>query len=145
MKRIRCAAFLAAMILCQAQARAQLPGAPHIKVEQLAKTSLSWDGTPLPAYPEGKPEVTILKYTIPAKARLPLHRHNVINAGLMLRGELRVVAEDGKELRLKAGDTIIELANKWHYGVNEGEEPVEIVVFYAGSPARPLTDRAPAD
>src|SRR5690606_4966419 len=55
MKRAGCAAFLGVMILCCAQ----LPGAPHIKVEQLAKTSLSWDGTSLPAYPEGKPEVTI--------------------------------------------------------------------------------------
>jgi quercetin dioxygenase-like cupin family protein len=141
MKRTGCAAFMAAVILCFAQ----LPGAPHVRVEQLAKTSESWDGTPLPAYPEGKPEVTILKYTIPAKTRLPMHKHNVINAGILLRGNLKVVAEDGRELQLKAGDTIVELVNKWHFGISEGDGPVEIVVFYAGTPTRALTERAAAE
>ncbi len=138
MKRAACAVFLSAVVLCYAQ----LPGAPHIKVEQLAKSSRSWDGTPLPAYPEGDAEVTILRYTIPPRARLPRHRHHVINAGIVLRGELKVVSDEGRELFLRVGDTIIELVNQWHYGINEGEEPVEIVVFYAGTPAKPLTERA---
>ena len=68
-----------------------------------------------------------------------MHKHLVINAGVLLTGKLTVVAEDGHTLHLKAGDSIVELVNKWHYGRNEGDEPAEIIVFYAGTPGTPIT------
>lgn len=49
------------------------------------------------------------------------------------------MAEDNKTLHLTAGDSIVELVNKWHYGKNEGYEPAEIVVFYAGVKGMPIT------
>ena len=110
-----------------------------IKVEVLAKSTQSWDGSPLPHYPDGTPEVTILRITIPAGARLPLHEHPVINAGVLLSGELTVVTEDNKTLQLKAGDPIIEVVNRWHSGSNEGDKPAEILVFYAGVAGSPIT------
>ena len=105
----------------------------------LAKTSSSWDGTPLPSYLKDRPEVTILRITIPEGANLPLHTHPVINAGVLLSGELTVITEDDKKLLLKAGDPIVEVVNKRHYGKNTGKGPAEIIVFYAGSPATPIT------
>ena len=110
-----------------------------VKVDVLAKTSLSWDGRTLPDYGKGKPEVTILRITIPSKERLPLHNHPVINAGVLLKGELTVVTEDKETLHLKAGDPIVEVVNKLHYGKNEGNEPAEIIVFYAGTRDTPIT------
>jgi quercetin dioxygenase-like cupin family protein len=110
-----------------------------VKVEVLAKTSSSWDGSTLPAYPGGTPEVTILRITIPPKVRLPLHKHPVINAGVLLKGELTVVREDGKTLHLKAGDSIVELVNQWHYGKNEGDKPAEIIIVYSGVKGTPIT------
>lgn len=101
-------------------------------VEVLAKSTASWDGTELHSYGAGKPEVTVLRIKIPPKLRLPWHKHPVINAGVMLKGELKVVTRDNKILYLKPGDTIIEVLDKWHYGINEGDETVEIIVFYAG-------------
>jgi quercetin dioxygenase-like cupin family protein len=103
-----------------------------VKVDVLAKTSSSWDGVTLPDYAKGKPEVTILRIIIPPKVQLPLHKHPVINGGVLLKGELTVVTEDKKVLYLKAGDSIVEVVNQWHYGKNEGNEPAEIIVFYAG-------------
>ena len=103
-----------------------------IVVETLAKSSSSWDGEALPAYPQGKPEVTILRIKIPAGAKLEMHNHPVINAGVLLAGELTVVKEDNKTLHLKAGDSIVEIVNKNHYGKNEGTETAEVIVFYAG-------------
>ena len=94
-----------------------------VKVEVLAKTSSSWDGGSLPDYPKGKPEITILRITIPPGVQLPLHKHPVINAGVLLKGELTVVTEDNKTLHLKAGDSIVEVVNKWHHGKNEGNKP----------------------
>jgi len=114
-------------------------GLNHVETEQLAKTIRSWDGETLPQYPQGQPEVTILRIKIPAGEKLKIHNHPVINAGVLLKGELTVVAEDDKTLHLKAGDSIVELVNKKHYGKNEGKETAEIIVFYAGIENKPIT------
>jgi quercetin dioxygenase-like cupin family protein len=111
----------------------------NVEVKQLAKSTKSWDGEALPAYPQGQPEVTILRIKIPAGEKLEVHNHPVINAGVLLTGELTVVAEDNKTLHLKAGDSIVELVNKKHYGKNEGAETAEIIVFYAGVENKPIT------
>jgi quercetin dioxygenase-like cupin family protein len=109
------------------------------RVEILAKKSTSWDGTALPKYAAGKPEITILKITIPPKTTLPMHKHPVINAGVLLQGKLTVVTDQKKTLHLKAGDAIVELVDTWHYGKNEGNEPAVIIVFYAGVQGVPTT------
>ena len=110
-----------------------------VKVDVLARTSSSWDGGTLPGYAKGKPEITILRIKIPQGIQLPLHKHPVINAGVLLKGELTVVTEDNKTLHLKAGDSIVEVVNKWHYGINKGNESAEIIVFYAGVQGSPIT------
>ncbi|RJX35560.1 MAG: cupin domain-containing protein [Desulfurivibrio sp.] len=110
-----------------------------LRVEELVKSGVSWDGAPLPAYPAGTPEITILKISIPPGAQLPLHEHPVINAGVLLKGELTVISKDQRTLRLKAGEALVEVVNTWHYGKNEGRETAEILVFYAGVAGRPVT------
>jgi quercetin dioxygenase-like cupin family protein len=135
MKKLICAVWLAILL-----SSAVYAGDPaDIKVETLAKTSSSWDGAPLPAYPAGRPEITILRITIPAGTNLPLHTHPVINAGVLLSGELTVVTEKDETLVLKAGDPIVEVVNKRHYGKNTGAEPAQILVFYAGTPEMPIS------
>ncbi len=110
-----------------------------VQTDVLAKTGLSWDGSRLPDYPREAPEISILRIKIPPGAQLPVHKHPVINAGVLLSGELTVVTEDDKILHLKAGDPIVEVVNKWHYGKNEGNKTAEILVFYAGVPDTPIT------
>lgn len=110
-----------------------------VKVEVLAKTGMSWDGRELPGYPGGKPEITVLRIRIPPGSYLPVHKHPVINAGVLLAGELTVVTEDGQVLHLKAGDSLVEVVNTWHYGKNEGHSTAEIIVFYAGAAGNPIT------
>jgi quercetin dioxygenase-like cupin family protein len=110
-----------------------------LEVNTLVKTTRSWNGEVLPAYPQGQAEVTILRIRIPSETRLDTHKHPVINAGVLLRGQLTVVTKEGKILHLKAGDPIVEVVNTWHYGINEGETPAEIVVFYAGVVDTPIT------
>ncbi len=56
-----------------------------------------------------------------------------------MKGELTVITLDGKVLQLKPYDPIIEVVNTWHYGKNEGSEPAEIIVFYAGEKGEPIT------
>jgi quercetin dioxygenase-like cupin family protein len=108
-------------------------------VRELVKTAQSWDGKLLPSYSPVQPEITILRISIPAGARLHTHNHPVINAGVLISGQLRVVTTDGKILHLKAGDPIVEVVKTVHYGINEGKSPAEIIVFYAGVVGTPIT------
>lgn len=129
--------FLLCLGVIMVSCRENGPG--KIEVLTLADTNKSWDGNKLPRYPKGQPHIKILKYTIPPKTELPSHEHLVINAGVLLRGELTVVDENNNTLYLKAGDPIVELVNTTHYGKNEGTEPAEIIVFYAGAEEIPIT------
>jgi hypothetical protein len=49
-----------------------------IVVKELVKTTKSWDGEFLLPYPQGQPEITIRRISIPAGARLETHSHPVI-------------------------------------------------------------------
>lgn len=109
------------------------------EVRELVKTTRSWDDSLLPAYPEGQPEITILRIRIPAGTRLDTHYHPVINAGVLISGQLTIVTTDGKTWHLEAGDPIVELVNTLHYGVNEGDTPADIIVFYAGIEGQSIT------
>ena len=117
-------------LLLAANVVAEEVNAVHVDV--LAKSSVSWDGSALPDYSKGTPEVSILRIKIPPGVQLPLHKHPVINAGVLLSGELTVVTDGNKTLHLKAGDSIVEVVNTWHYGKNEGNTTAELLVFYAG-------------
>ena len=69
---------------------------PSVAVNELVKTTKSWDGEVLLPYPQGQPEITIRRISIPAGARLETHSHPVINAGVLISGELTVVTAEGK-------------------------------------------------
>ena len=111
----------------------------EIEVTTLTKTSQSWNGAALPKYLDGDPEITILKIRIPPKTKLSLHKHPEINAGVVLNGTLTVVSESGESTQIKAGEPIVELVNAWHFGRNDGNVPVELIVFYAGEKGTPIT------
>lgn len=135
MKKIIFASCLAGLLFISASA----DDTRQVTVETLVKSTASWDGASLPDYPRGRPEITVLRIRIPAGAKLEMHRHPVINAGVLLSGELTVETKDYKTLRLKAGDALIEVVETWHYGKNEGVRPAEIIVFYAGEEGKPIT------
>lgn len=104
-----------------------------VSVTKLISSTNCWDGALLPAYPRQQPNITILRIKIPPGVRLHTHKHPIINAGVLLSGELTVVTTKGATLHLVAGDPIIEVVNTLHYGINEGKTEAEIMVFYAGT------------
>ncbi len=106
---------------------------PRVIVEVLAKSTESWDGTDLPDFSARQTEVTMLKITIAPKSKLDLHKHPVVNAGYMLSGSLTVHSENGRILRIREGDAIVEMVDRWHYGVNESDRPATILVTYFGT------------
>jgi len=107
--------------------------------KQLAVSTTDWTGQQLPSYPSGQPEISLFKITIPPGQRFPMHKHPVINAAVVLKGELTITTDKGQVLQVKAGQPMIEVVNQWHYGANLGTEPVEMIAFYAGVKGTPTT------
>ncbi|MCF6453585.1 cupin domain-containing protein [Vibrio sp. MMG022] len=137
MKPIQTAVIALSLVFSSVWADTQLPDS--VEADLVLKTTTSWDGTTLPQYPKGQPEVTIVKNTVPQGVQLPMHQHPVINAGMVLKGEITVTKKDEDKIVLKAGDAIAEVVDQWHFGANTGDEPVEILVFYAGVEDKPIT------
>ena len=98
----------------------------------LLETTTGWNGDTLPRYPDGQPKITILKAVIPPHTKLDVHKHTVINAAVLLDGELTVVTEANDTLYINAGDAFEEVVNTWHYGINDSNNPAEHIIFYAG-------------
>ncbi|MGV0953837.1 MAG: cupin domain-containing protein [Fluviibacter sp.] len=114
---------------------------PGVQANTLIKTSKAWNGQTLPAYGEGQPEITIVRYKIAPGATLPMHMHPVINAGVLIKGQLTVKTKEGGLLTMKAGEPIVELFREWHYGTNPGNEDVDLIIVYAGIIGTPLVIR----
>jgi quercetin dioxygenase-like cupin family protein len=112
---------------------------PQIKVEQLLQTTQSWDSSPYTNYPTGQPQVTVLRITIPPNTALHWHHHPVISVAYVLSGHLTIEKRGTGERRiLKAGQAVAETIQTTHRGFTT-DEPVELVVFYAGQAGVPIT------
>ena len=114
---------------------------PGVEANVLIKTTTSWNGATLPPYGEGQPEITVIRYSFAPGASIPMHMHPVINAGVLLKGELNIFTKTGEKITLKAGEPLVELFKEWHYGSNPGVGPVDLIVVYAGTVGTPLTIR----
>jgi len=110
-----------------------------VNVTELKKSNAMWNGSPLPNYPDGQPEITILRIKIPKGVRLPWHYHPVINAAVILQGALELETVHGNKKIYKKGEALIEVVNTIHSGKALGEEDVDLVVFYAGQNGVPTT------
>ena len=111
------------------------PGDDGVAISRVVETAASWDGAPLPSYPRGAPRVT-------PHTALAMHTHALVNAGVILRGELTVIAETGAQRMFRAGEGIVELVGTRHYGENRGDGELELVMFYAGTQGMSLSERA---
>ena len=114
-------------------ADAQQVASAHVDV--LAKSTASWNGKPYTAYPGTQPQLTVLKFRIPANTALPWHTHPFPNAGYIISGQLTI--EDkatGKKETFKAGQAFTESVNDPHRGVS-GKVPTVMVIVYSGTPS----------
>ncbi|MGE8432696.1 MULTISPECIES: cupin domain-containing protein [Chryseobacterium] len=106
----------------------------------LLKTTKSWDGTLYSAYPSGQPEVSVLKISVPPNKALDWHKHPVINAAYIEKGEIQIERkEDGKTQWVKQGQVLPEMVNIAHRG-KTGDKGATLIVFYSGSPDIPLSE-----
>ena len=108
--------------------------------ETLLDTDAAWNGKAYVAYPAGRPELTVLRITIPAHGDLPWHSHPMPNAAYVVSGEITVEDKSGMKKHFSAGQVIPETVNTLHHGFT-GDAPVVLIVFYAGTKGMPLSQK----
>ena len=115
----------------------------EVKSIELLRTSQSWNEVELPDYPEGRPELVAVKYIIPPGKKLGWHHHVAMNHGVLVQGELTIIAQDGKTKTMKAGEVVVEMVDAIHHGENRGTEPVVLYMFYLSQKDMPLSVQHP--
>ena len=110
---------------------------------ELLRTSQSWNDVDLPDYPQGQPELVAVKYVIPPGKKLGWHHHVAMNHGVLVQGELTIIAQDGQTKVMRAGEVVVEMVDAIHHGENRGTEPVVLYMFYLSQKGMTLTVQHP--
>ena len=128
---------------CNSSPFAQYDNAASVLKLELKRTSQSWDGAPLPDYLKGKPELVVMRYIFPVGSKLPWHHHPVINYGILHQVELTIIGVDGKKKVVHTGEAIVEMVGSVHYGMNTGDKPVVLDMFYLSLEGMPFAVQHP--
>jgi quercetin dioxygenase-like cupin family protein len=110
---------------------------------ELLRTSKSWNDVELPDYPQGRPELVAVKYIITPGKKLGWHHHVAMNHGVLVQGELTIIAQDGKTKVMREGEVVVEMVDAIHHGENRGTEPVVLYMFYLSQKDMPLSVQHP--
>jgi len=133
----------AAITLLLAAGAASAADHSQVGTEVLVQSTNSWNGKPFQKYPNGQPQLTVVRMTIPAHTVLPWHVHPMPNATYILSGHITV--EDratGQKRLVSAGEAFNEQADAEHRGFTDSEDCV-VVVTYAGTPGMPRSIESP--
>ena len=115
----------------------------EVETMELFRTSQSLDGAELPDYLRGRPELVAVKYVFPAGKKLGWHHHEVMNFGVLVQGELTIVAIDGTEKVVHEGEAVVEMVGTVHHGENRGSKPAVFYMFYLSQEDKPLAVQHP--
>jgi len=114
-------------------------GTDGVRVVEVLRTDTSWNGKAYERYPQGTPQLTVVRFSIPAHSSLSWHEHVVPNAAFVISGAMTV--EDratGATHTIRAGEAFGESVGAVHRGYT-GDEATEVVVTYAGVEGIPLS------
>ena len=117
-----------------------LEGSEVIVATPILKTGQTWVGQDI-VYPEGTAEMSGVVIEMAVGGETGWHQHPVPSVGYVIEGELEVHFKNGEVKRLQAGESAAEAVNVLHNGVNAGDVPVKLVIFYVGTPGIKLTVR----
>jgi quercetin dioxygenase-like cupin family protein len=116
-------------LLSASAALADTAPAPPVVVREIFSGSTTAAGQPI-LLPQKNARLVVSTYEIAPGARLPVHKHPAPRYAYVIAGTLTVTdAESGEARTYAAGDFIVEMVGRWHYGANTGTEPVKLVVI----------------
>lgn len=101
---------------------------PNSIISDIAQTTQTVTGMPIELTEQ--PEFVVSRVTIGVGQSLPKHKHPYQRIGYLVSGTLDLVDVARKINRTyKAGDLVIEMRDEWHYGVNIGDKPAELLLI----------------
>ncbi len=119
--------------------------ADQIKSEVLLACNGAWNGQPYDPYPAGKPQLSMIKLSLPAHTSLPWHIHPMPNIAYLVSGSLTVEDKESGECHtFYAGQVINETVNSAHRGYTT-DEPAELLITYAGVEGQELSESLPGE
>ena len=108
--------------------------APQPEIQELFKASRT-PGDRVVAYPQGTPEMRVVRVSLPVGATIPLHTHPSPVVVVVTKGAMtNVRLVDGNEVVsvVRPGDGFLEgHSDEPHYVTNKGPEPAEALVTFA--------------
>ena len=108
--------------------------APQPEIQELFKASRT-PGNRVVAYPQGTPEMRVVRVSLPVGATIPLHTHPSPVVVVVTKGAMtNVRLVDGNEVVsvVRPGDGFLEgHSDEPHYVTNKGPEPAEALVTFA--------------
>lgn len=111
-----------------------------VESETLLESERSWDGSLYSSYPQGTPQLSVLKITIAPNSSLAWHRHPIPNAAYVQSGVVTVEKQSsGEKRQVTAGEALPEMVGSAHRGYT-GNEGAVLIVFYAGKKGVPLSE-----
>ena len=116
------------LALCLALLAAPAWADSPVTVTPVIATTTTSAGQPLA--PPAAPQVIAARFFIAPGAALPVHKHPYSRMAYVLAGILVVTdQETGQATTYDSGDFIVEMVDRWHFGRNDGAEPVELLVI----------------
>ena len=111
-----------------------------IKSETLLHSSSAWNGVSYEVYSKSAVELSVLRVTIPPHSKLKWHTHPMPSAAYIVSGEITIEQLGvNKKRPFVAGEVVPETVNILHRGIAR-EQPVVLIVFYAGVNGMPPTE-----
>lgn len=115
---------------------------PALLASVLLATTEAWDASPYGVFPSGRPQLTVMRFSIPAHSSLPWHTHAIPSAAYVISGRFTVEERSsGRRHVVGAGEAFGESVGGVHRGFT-GDEPAEIVAVYAGVEGVPTSEPA---
>ena len=108
--------------------------APQPEIQELFKASRT-PGNRVVAYPQGTPEMRVVRVSLPVGATIPLHTHPSPVVVVVTKGTMtNVRLANGNEVvsMVRPGDGFLKgHPDEPHYVTNKGPEPAEAIVTFA--------------
>lgn len=133
-----CTAAMLSLFTLSAQAHGDKRSG--VETETLLESEHAWDGTQYSAYPQGTPQLSVLKITIAPNSSLAWHQHPIPNAAYVQSGVVTIEKKStGEKRQVTAGEVLPEVVDIAHRGYT-GNEGAVLIVFYAGKKGVPLSE-----
>ncbi len=134
-----CLFLIAGLGIVGCQQARQVSQTSQPVIETITSSTKSWNGDNY-IYPKGQAKMTLIRMTVPAGFRTPVHFHPQPGVAYVIKGLIECVVTANKTLIVGQGESFATtFGDTAHYCENIGSDESLIIVAYAGVEDQPVT------